>query len=560
QLPFPGEQQMAVLYAISHTTPKPLAHHVPKIAPGLQAIIDKALEKDLKKRYQRIDDLAADLANERPLAVAAGQRTMTMFTPKSQPMTRPLSRTSIFIRQHGRSAFFTIAVVALLIPAALFLPALFKGKKSTVLSFDSTPRGATVLMNGDSVGVTPHNFSTTTFGELALRVQKQDYLTIDKSVIVSQGRDSSFSFVLQPAAKTSITVDPPDAEVVLNGKLIEPSRFADLQVVVGEYEMSVSRQGYETQRGKLSLQPGANPPLKFVLKKETENTETLKLGGVAIRSTPPGATVMIDGMPRGKTPFVNNALKPGAYDVTITLDSYEDFSANITVAPGKQESLTATLAALGGLSIISNPADAEVVINGSTAGTTPYIDQKIKVGTYQIVLRRKGYESYSTTTTVNPRQVNNIEAKLKALMGELSVFVKPFGSIYVDGRLMKKDTNIQYATVLPAGEYQLRAVHPVFGTWEKRIVIEPERRADFTIDFNRIVSLAITAFDDFDKPLVGQIYVDDEFTQESTPKQLKLRVGRHVIEVRRDGYLAAKQRINLENNLEEPLRLILKKE
>ncbi|MCK4385676.1 MAG: protein kinase, partial [candidate division Zixibacteria bacterium] len=61
QLPFKGEHEAAIIYAIVNETPEPLARYKAKVPEGLQRILDKALEKDRETRYQTSDDMAADL-------------------------------------------------------------------------------------------------------------------------------------------------------------------------------------------------------------------------------------------------------------------------------------------------------------------------------------------------------------------------------------------------------------------------------------------------------------------------------------------------------------------
>jgi len=87
QLPFPGEVQLAVLYLIAHENPLPLSHHKSGMPQGLQSIMDRALDKNLKTRYQRIDELAVDLNKERSQAATSSQALVTIFTPR--PNRRP---------------------------------------------------------------------------------------------------------------------------------------------------------------------------------------------------------------------------------------------------------------------------------------------------------------------------------------------------------------------------------------------------------------------------------------------------------------------------------------
>jgi non-specific serine/threonine protein kinase len=61
QMPFKGDHQAALIYSILLETPEPLARYIPKISDELQKIIDKALQKEIQTRYQKTDELLADL-------------------------------------------------------------------------------------------------------------------------------------------------------------------------------------------------------------------------------------------------------------------------------------------------------------------------------------------------------------------------------------------------------------------------------------------------------------------------------------------------------------------
>jgi len=61
QLPFKGEYDQAVLYAIVNIEPEPITRICPEIPVELERIVQKTLTKDAQDRYQRVDDLQADL-------------------------------------------------------------------------------------------------------------------------------------------------------------------------------------------------------------------------------------------------------------------------------------------------------------------------------------------------------------------------------------------------------------------------------------------------------------------------------------------------------------------
>jgi hypothetical protein len=155
------------------------------------------------------------------------------------------------------------------------------------------------------------------------------------------------------------------------------------------------------------------------------------------------------------------------------------------------------------------------------------------------VLRKEGFEDYSTAIRIISQQDRLVQTKLTPQsqanpFGELNVLVKPFGSIHIDGKLHQANSDVLYSSYQLAGTCRLTVIHPRYGKWEKSITIEAGKPRNITIDFNRKVIVTVTS-----TPVWGDIYVDDQATGQQTPQQLPLRIGQHKIEVRRAGFSTA---------------------
>ena len=61
QLPFKGDYEATITYAIVNIEPEPLPTHLKEALPRLQGIIDRALRKDRIERYQQMTELLVDL-------------------------------------------------------------------------------------------------------------------------------------------------------------------------------------------------------------------------------------------------------------------------------------------------------------------------------------------------------------------------------------------------------------------------------------------------------------------------------------------------------------------
>jgi eukaryotic-like serine/threonine-protein kinase len=76
--PFAGSTVYEIFAVILHDTPKPLREHVPTIAPELEAVVARCLEKDRARRFESVDALRAALA---PFATGASPS----YVPASHP-------------------------------------------------------------------------------------------------------------------------------------------------------------------------------------------------------------------------------------------------------------------------------------------------------------------------------------------------------------------------------------------------------------------------------------------------------------------------------------------
>jgi serine/threonine protein kinase/Tfp pilus assembly protein PilF len=94
QLPFKGEYEQAVIYAILNENPKPMADLRIGLPGELEPIVNKALSKSLDSRYQKAEDLLVDLRKLRKeLELMASKEES--FARKTQPSVAVLPFTNL---------------------------------------------------------------------------------------------------------------------------------------------------------------------------------------------------------------------------------------------------------------------------------------------------------------------------------------------------------------------------------------------------------------------------------------------------------------------------------
>jgi TolB-like protein/Tfp pilus assembly protein PilF len=80
ELPFKGDYEQAVIYAILNECPPKLRSIRPEVPPELEKLVDHCLEKDPDKRYQQADEIIGDLRSVQQLI--SGTVSMSRQKPK----------------------------------------------------------------------------------------------------------------------------------------------------------------------------------------------------------------------------------------------------------------------------------------------------------------------------------------------------------------------------------------------------------------------------------------------------------------------------------------------
>jgi hypothetical protein len=162
--------------------------------------------------------------------------------------------------------------------------------------------------------------------------------------------------------------------------------------------------------------------------------EPQRIGRLLVRSTPPGASVTVDGVSRGITPLALRDLDLGARDITVSRSGYEAEARRILLTkarpsrsvevrlsasaadgrsgataptarsgaprPSTPASLGKPTVATGVLAVESRPTGAVVIVNGKASGTTPVTLNDLPPGDYRVTMTLEGHRPFATTVRV----------------------------------------------------------------------------------------------------------------------------------------------------------------
>jgi len=187
------------------------------------------------------------------------------------------------------------------------------------LEIRANVEGAKISVGGRSEPgwVTPTTIPDLAVGSYNVLISKDGYDDYTQSVTIEGGQTKTISANLsQPEGEVNIRSTPSGLEVLIDGKSYGPTPIhATLRA--GEHSVTLNRPGGE---------PYQSPPLK--VQSGSIITKTFVLGGdagmgaVAVRTIPPGATVLADGQPvGGPTPTIFQ-LAVGRHTLTIQLSGY----------------------------------------------------------------------------------------------------------------------------------------------------------------------------------------------------------------------------------------------
>jgi hypothetical protein len=151
--------------------------------------------------------------------------------------------------------------------------------------------------------------------------------------LADAGRGLSGVLLGRPWASLAVTVEPPDASVLVDGRPpgTGRNRFDDL--APGAHELRVSAPGYREEVRTIELAAGTGTSLAIAL-------ERLDLGTIAVASDPPGADAWLDAVWQGRTPL--DIPRPGER-ARLVVSLPDGPEAALTVGPSSPGQLTISL-------------------------------------------------------------------------------------------------------------------------------------------------------------------------------------------------------------------------
>jgi hypothetical protein len=206
------------------------------------------------------------------------------------------------------------------------------------------------------------------------------------------------------------------------------------------------------------------------------------MGTLVVQTNPSGATVEIDGQPRGVTPLSLD-LSPGRHTMKLANEGNVR-SMPVTIAAGSQVSqlieLPRASSLLGELQVRTEPAGAQVTVDGHAYGRSPLTVEGLAPGVHTVLLENDlgsmtqevKIESGTTASLVVPLTT----PKNAPVSGWIAVSAPAQLQIFEDGRLL--GTSQSDRIMVSIGRHELLMVNEAIGFSQMQVVnVTPGRVA-----------------------------------------------------------------------------------
>ena len=300
--------------------------------------------------------------------------------------------------------------------------------EKVALAVASDPAGAQIFADGVLLGVAPLNYERELDGSsFTLEAKLDGYETASLTLDANKGATIP-AFALEklevkpppkdpPKGDTvtwSLTSTPSGATITIGKEVVGTTPLEHVVAIDGKRkEITFSMDGYKSETARLKAakkrKKSAHVDLEKLKVAPPEDPSPPELPQTipwAIKSTPSGATVKINGKRVGTTPLSTPISLDGkSLAVEVSKEGFETVNKSVTA----KENITALIVELDATgpatkswTITSDPPGAKIVLNGKNLGSAPVtVEVPLDGKTLSISATANGYKPYKHKAKAN---------------------------------------------------------------------------------------------------------------------------------------------------------------
>ena len=295
--------------------------------------------------------------------------------------------------------------------------------------FDVRPPGGAVSVSGGfSFQVGPRYLIRS--GDIDVAVSSPGYYDFNTPLTVGSEQAQTFAIELQPLPGF-LDLDTgalSGVEVSVDGEVVGTTPLTQLELAAGEHTLQLRMDRYEALDTAITIEG-----------RQTTQALSLELlpawATVSFSTTPPGATVTVDGTEVGVTPLAAELLE-GEREVLVKLPAHKAWNQTLRIKAREDVSVDPiTLEPANGLVMLrSTPSGASVTVNGVFRGQTPLELELPPTTSHQLVFFVNGYEEARRELRTQAEGESNVNVTLEPIVSSVRIAATPADAeVYVNG-------------------------------------------------------------------------------------------------------------------------------
>ena len=333
----------------------------------------------------------------------------------------------------------------------------------------SIPPGAKVWIDDEYMGLTPFQ-QEMTGGYYNYRIEKDLFypkdggfsIKVDETVTEEITLDANFGSL-------NVTSSPVSgAKISLDGvptDFTTPHTFDTL--VSGQHTISLIIDLYEPINQEVTVNDNENTNLEFPLNPVFGNVEI---------SASPNAEIFIDNEIKG-TGSYSGILSKGMHTIEARLEKYYTQTQKLDMEAGMEEVVAFELKPIvGSLSVVTDPPEAEIFINGVSYGTSPKIINDLIIGTYNLEFRKANFATIKKQVEITENVRSEVKENLSNFK-EITISSNPSGaSLILNG---KNEGNTPKTLTTSFGENKVKLSKNGYINFEENFKVT-EQKSNYT--------------------------------------------------------------------------------
>ena len=337
--------------------------------------------------------------------------------------------------------------------------------------------------------------------------------------------------------RVTVTSQPAGATVIVDGMDRGTTPITLFDLAPGRHHVKYRLAGYvEADRFVDTAREGPFIEKNVVLKEEK--------GLLLLKTEPAGASIIVDGVTVGQTPrLVTHLAAKDTYNVRLRKAGYQDQLIQVRFEGRRPLVREETLVlASGTVNVLSDPAGAEVTLNGIVRGRTPVLVRDVPRGRAVVKFRLDGFDEEVRELAINAGDVQTLSVPLRGQPGTLRLSSVPEGARFYLNDEPRGRGPLAIPGLAP-GEYVVRAEMEGYGTMTKSVTIEngvsasEEFRLSNVMGRLEVCTAPVGAQVWVDGRLVGMTKSKDPYAEFSDILAIEnLMEGEHTLVVKKEGY------------------------